>query len=408
MRVLALLLAWTAVSAQAAESTATLAWSDVEQLLQGHPQMVLAEAAVDAAAGEELTSRGLPNPEAELSLGYATPMEEGDGRAVWGLDAGWSVPWPGVIEGRVSGSRARLRAAQADQRLADRGVWQTARSLFLTLAHDQTVALLWAEAVVQAEELQRLVQLRVDRGEDRPMEALRATTEVERTRMESERAALQWQLGREGLGRWLGADFPGEFTVVADLGSWSSPPAREEVSRRVRAEHPTLRAATARLDGASADLRLAHAEAVPELTVGGFYEEELDLRAGGGVVGLEIPLGSPGAGDVARARAEKRMGEQELEMATRELGLVVDEAWTGYQTALMAVTRYHDGILPSASRAMELSNLAYRAGEVSLLEVLDAYRVLLEVRVEEADALLQLQLAIEEIQALIGETSHAS
>ncbi len=411
MRVLALWMACVAVSASAAPeagSPPTLTWADVEVLLADHPLSVTATATVEVAEGEALSARGLPNPEVELGVGYATPREEGDGMAVWGMDAGWSVPWPGVVEGRVSGSRARLRAAQADRHLADRGVWLTARTLFLTLAHDQTVALLWGEAVTQAEELQRLVQVRVDRGEDRPMEALRATTELERTRMEAERAALQWQLGREALGRWLGAQLPGEFLVNANLGSWPGLPAREEVARRVRAEHPSLLAATARLDGASADLRLAHAEAVPELSVGGFYEEELDLSAAGGVVGLEIPLGSPGVGEVARARAEKRIGEQELELASRELDLVVDEAWTGYQTALMAATRYRDGILPSASRAMELSNLAYRAGEVSLLEVLDAYRVLLDVRVEEADAQLQLQLSIEEIRALMGETDETN
>ena len=92
-------------------------------------------------------------------------------------------------------------------------------------------------------------------------------------------------------------------------------------------------------------------------------------------------------------------------MTAREIDLVADEAWAGYQAALTAVQRYGEGIVPSAESAAELSGVAYRAGEVSLLEVLDAHRVLLEVKVEEADAQLELQLAVEALRAMMGETN---
>ena len=123
----------------------------------------------------------------------------------------------------------------------------------------------------------------------------------------------------------------------------------------------------------------------------------------GASVGLEIPIGSPGAADVARAKADVTRAQQEQELTSRQVDLEIDEAWLEYTTALMAAERYRDGIVPSAEAAADALTLAYSAGEVSLMDVLDARRVLLEVHLEQADALLDLQLAIATVTHLMGD-----
>ena len=409
MRALALLslclatpfLAW-------ADAPPILGWTDVEYLLTAHPELVAAEAVEQAAAGEVTASRGVPNPEVELEVGYAWPWEEGSGRTIWGVEAGMPLPWPGVVVHRTRGATAALDEARAERQLMARGTRLRARGLFLTVAHDQAVASLWDEAVRQGEELQRLVQMRVERGEDRPVEALRVRVDLEHSRMESERATLTWHLHRAELGYWLGGVLPAEFSVDADLTEWGSVPSLADARAQVRAGYPVLVAADAHSRALESELRLARAEAVPELTLGGFYEEELDLRAAGAVIGLEIPLGSPGAGDIARARAEATRAEQDRLSAHREVDIALDEAWVCYRGALLAAERYRDGILPAASSANEMLMAAYRAGEVSLLDVLDGQRMHLQLQVEQQNALLELHLALEQIGALIGETHDAS
>ena len=410
MRALALLslcLA-TPVHAWAAVEPPVLTWLDVEQLLTAHPELVAAEAVEAAAAGELTASRGIPNPEVEVAVGYAWPWEEGEGRTIWGVEAGMPLPWPGVVVHSTRGARAALDEARAERQLMARGTHLRARELFLLVAHDQAVASLWSEAVRRGEELQRLVQMRVDRGEDRPVEALRVQVDLEHSRMESERATLTWHLHRAELNYWLGGALSDGFVVNEDLAAWRVAPALSEARARVHAGYPVLAAADAHAQVAESELRLARAEAAPELTLGGFYEEELDLRAAGAVIGLEIPLGSPGAGDIARARAEATRAEQDRLSAHREVDIALDEAWVCYRGALLAAERYRDGILPAASSANEMLMAAYRAGEVSLLDVLDGQRMHLQLQVEQQNALLELHLALEQIGALIGETHDAS
>jgi len=410
MRALALLslcLA-TPVLAWAAVEPPVLTWLDVEHLLTGHPELVAAEAVEEAAAGELTASRGMPNPEVEVEVGYAWPWEEGEGRTIWGVEAGVPLPWPGVVVHSTRGASAALDEARAERELMARGTHLRARELFLLVAHDQAVASLWSEAVRRGEELQRLVQMRVDRGEDRPVEALRVQVELEHTRMESERATLTWHLHRAELSYWLGGVLPEDFVVAADLTGWTTAPPLPEARARVHADYPVLAAADAHARAAESELRLAWAEAAPELTLGGFYEEELDLRAAGVAVGLEIPLGSPGAGEIARARAEATRAEQERLSVQREVDIALDDAWVHYRGALVAAERYRDGILPASSSATEMLMAAYQAGEVSLLDVLDGQRTHLQLQVEQQDALLELHLALEQIDALIGETHDAS
>lgn len=401
--------AWTLalllpVMAEAAEPVEVIRWDHIQQQLDNLPQRILAEAELDAARAALTGAHALPNPEAEFSVGQARPFDtaEPDG-VVWGIGLGMELPWPGILEGRIAGAASQLDAAEALRREMRRQTELQARSLYLTLARDQHVAGLWQHALQQSKQLDGAVAMRVDRGEDRPLESYRAHTEFERTAMDAQRSSASWELHRATLARWLGESLPAEFLVDAQLASWAPLPPKDEVATRARADHPALATVVAGTGAAEAALREARGEVVPALTIGGFYETEPDFKVAGASVGLEIPIGSPGAADVARAKADVTRAQQEQELTSRQVDLEIDEAWLEYTTALMAAERYRDGIVPSAEAAADALTLAYSAGEVSLMDVLDARRVLLEVHLEQADALLDLQLAIATVTHLMGD-----
>jgi len=378
-----------------------LTWPEVQAHLRDHPETARASLGVQAAEGRLLAAHGWPNPEIEGELGRAWSYDGAEERAVWGVGVGTQLPFPAALVGRVKGARGARDEAVARQRQAWRETCGAARAMYLVLVRDQEAARLWEEAASQAEELQRLVQVRVDRGEDRGLEAFRAATDGARTRMQAERADVTWALHRDGLRRWLGVALPASFRVEGEGVTLAIPPA-EEVRAAVHAAHPRLAAAVAELDAAAGALTEARGEIAPELHVGLGFEEELDGRALGGSVGLEIPLGSPGTGALASARAEKRMAELALESTRREIDLAVDEVWAGWSSADLAVRRYADDILPAARQTADALWVAYRVGDVSLLEALDARRVFLEVQLEALDAELERALAAEQVRALMG------
>lgn len=404
MRWLALSIALsTAAPAVASdEDPARITWADLQPLLRAHPAMEIADHGLAAADGERLAAQAVPNPELSAEFGRARSHDGAETAAVWAIEGELALAWPGSVQARVQGADARLRGARVDRQLSWRELRAQGRAMFLTLARDQQVATLWQSTVVDAEELERAVQLRVDQGEDPPLEALRVRAELERTRMEADRAALELDLHRDALGRWLGAALPREFTVVLEPET-DVAPTEDEVRRRAREGQPLLAAAEAVVEEAEAGLREARAEAVPELTVGAGFESELDARAVTGSVGLEIPILSPGSGEIRAARAEAAIAEQKRELVRREVDLQIDDAWVAFQAADGASRRYSAGILPAAETAAGALTRAYRSGQISLLDVLDARRTHLEVRVEYADVELERALALDAILTLMGE-----
>ena len=389
-------------AAAADDEGARITWADLQPLLRVHPAMEIADGGIAAADGERLAAGAIANPELGAEFGRAASHDGAEEAMVWGIEGELALPWPGSVAARIQGADARVRGAHVERTLAWRGLRAHGRSLFLTLARDQQVAGLWRSAVRDAEELERAVQLRVDRGEDPPLEALRVRAELERTRMEADRASLELDLHRDALDRWLGGAFPEGFTVVPGSDTGEAP-AEDEVRRRARDGHPLLAAADAALDEADAGLAEARAEAVPELVVGAGFESELDARAVTGSVGIELPILAPGAGEIRAARAERTIADRERELAGREVDLEVDDAWTAFLAADGAARRYDAGILPAAETAASALTLAYRSGEISLLDVLDARRTWLDVQVEFADVELERALALDAILTLMGE-----
>jgi cobalt-zinc-cadmium efflux system outer membrane protein len=402
VRVLALWLSLCVPAVCAAGDGTTIGWTEIRQLLDDHPAAAMAAARSDAAAGELLAAHAIPNPEVEASLGRATSHDGTASATVASVGAGLTLPWPGLIAARVRGAGASLDAARAEGRLQRRQLWLTTRALYWSVARDQQATALLQQAQAEGEQLLQMVQLRVAQGEDAPLAELRASTEQQRTRMKAERAARQAELHRQALDRWLGDALPDDYRIAETL-----PGAREVVpSEQIRglalAAHPAIEVAGAEAEAARAGLLQARSEVVPALTVGGEWETELDLRATRALLGFEIPLLAPGAGEIARARAEAEAARQQQQLVRREAELELDEALTDLATASDAASAYEGGIVPDATAAAEALTIAYRAGGVALMDVMDARRVLLEVQIEQVDALLQLQLATERIEALTG------
>ncbi len=404
MRWLAILVTLSAVAPAAAldGETARVTWADLQPLLRTHPAMEIADQGIAAADGGRLAAQAVPNPELGVEFGRARSHDGAEAAAIWGIEGELALAWPGSVQARVLAADARLRGARVERQVVWRELRARGRAMFLTLARDQQVASLWQSAVVDAEELERAVQLRVDRGEDPPLEAVRVRAELERTRMEADRAALELELHRDALDRWLGASLPEGFTVVLQPVVGAAP-AEDEVRRRALEGHPMLTAADAASAEADAGLLEARAEIVPELVVGAGFESELDARAVTGSVGLELPILAPGSGAVREARAEATIADRQRELVRREVDLQVDDAWVAFRAADGAARRYAAGILPAADTAASALTRAYRSGEISLLDVLDARRTRLEVQVEYADVELERALALDAILTLMGE-----
>jgi cobalt-zinc-cadmium efflux system outer membrane protein len=141
---------------------------------------------------------------------------------------------------------------------------------------------------------------------------------------------------------------------------------------------------------------------IPEVEVRGYASEETDRRMRGLGIVLDLPLWNWNSGRIAQARAQLEAGRQQLEWQTLETESAIIEAHGASVAAKQTAIRYRDRILPRAESAATIMEKAYRLGEASLLEVIDARRVLVETHLQYLAALLQAQLDDSQLDALTG------
>lgn len=149
---------------------------------------------------------------------------------------------------------------------------------------------------------------------------------------------------------------------------------------------PDVRMAERRLAAATADIGVATAELFPRLSIsaaGGFQAlDAADLFVPGSAIWSLAPRVSWRIFDGGRVRAQIRATEASADaaaLAYEEAVLAAlseaERALSRYNLGLIALDR-QDKAVAAARRSHELARVRYRAGDIALIELLDAQRVL--------------------------------
>jgi cobalt-zinc-cadmium efflux system outer membrane protein len=379
-----------------------LRWDDLVARLPDHPAAREGLLEVEIARGAADEARQLPNPTVEGTLARAE--ESGDTGLEWGAAVTLPLDWlatrgPEVDAADASVEEARQRWAARRRELLDR-----LRTLFYGLAHDREHVASVETEVAGMRELAKLVRLRVERGEARPIEALQAETELDRTENDLDRARAELETRQLQLRLLLPELGEGPFAPVADLDT-EPPPDLTASLDRIRAGAPEVRASRARQRAAEAELSREKRRRLPELAVSGFTDRELDKRVAGGVLEVELPLLSWNGGGVRRAEASLEAARAARETATREALAAFAEAHRSCERERRVAARYANEIAPRAEKTLEMLEKTFRVGETTLLDVLDARRTAGATRREALESRLSAKLACERVAALLAENA---
>lgn len=172
-------------------------------------------------------------------------------------------------------------------------------------------------------------------------------------------------------------------------------------------DHPQVLAINSSLLSAELSAKAAGREYWPEVTIGVGRREVNDpaFRASGNAVSLDItlPLFDDG-------RGEKRIAQSTIQELRARKTLLIRQLDADRLSAIHALATHQKMALQlktlRADSVRSLSRLAeasYQAGELSVMELLDAYQSDLAVNEQYIDAALQARLAYIQIQHLLGE-----
>ncbi|MEI9996891.1 MAG: TolC family protein [Rhizomicrobium sp.] len=392
----------SAAAPQAPGTPALTVREAVQRALAASPRLDAARAGVAAAAGTELQSHLLPNP--ELSVEAENIIGTGPYRGLSGSEFTYGVAQ--LIE--LGGKRdARQQAAAANRRAAETELSAAQLDLVrdVTLAYMDAVAA--EEGVRLAKDLEGTarsvfadVSRRVAAARDPLFQRSRAEMALTNATIARQRAESALVTARQKLGRYWGEPIVTESLAGNVFFVAQAPDALADYEAKLKDAPDLVRFARLR-DAREADLALARAGAVPDvrasLGVRQFAGRDAALVAG---VSIPIPVFNENEGEIARAGAEVTRISSERRQAELERSQQLVDALGRWKSAFAEIKSLKDAALPQAQRAFTLALAGYRVGGFQYLDVLDTQRALFETRGALNAALTRLHAARIEVERL--------
>lgn len=118
---------------------------------------------------------------------------------------------------------------------------------------------------------------------------------------------------------------------------------------------------------------------------------------------VEIPIFNRNQGQIARAEAEVEQAAWRYAAQRDRVEQEVREAFRRFQQASQSLDTLQNSLRPTVDRSIEQAERAYRNGDISLLNVLEATRQKYDVALRELDAEATLHRAWAELERTVGK-----
>ncbi len=305
--------------------------------------------------------------------------------------------------------------ARARKEIAGRGLVATVVESYYSAVSARRKSAYAMQSLDEAHRLLDITQKQEQGGEVAHSDVVKAQILLEQRQRETQDSDLAAERSLIALGVLVFQDYDRSFSVVDDLQAVPALPSFPEVQERATKYSPEIQAARARVEQEDFGVSAARGAGYPTLSLDYYfginanefavYNSEHQRNLGSSVQAtFTIPIWTWGATRSRIRQAELRLQQARVEssQAQREL---LGKLNTYYSEAQVAEAQV-DSLRRSAdlaSESLRLTLLRYEAGEVSVLEVVDAQSTLAQARNAYDDGLVRARVAIATLRTLTGE-----
>lgn len=366
------------------------------------------------AAQERVASAGaLPDPKAQFTyFGESVETRTGPQEAIYSLNQ--TVPWPKKLSTRKALAEAQSAAFSDRHELGIYEVRNQVTQRYVEVAYLEKAVLSTQANLDLIADTYAIVEEQVRGGQS--INAL-LRLEVERERVSDQLGRLKQQRveQRDHLAALLAMD-AAELGHQFEIPSGSRAPYdKQSLLTSVELTNPELQALRRGIDGSGERVELARLERYPDFTFGLNYiqvgnegsapDAGTDPWAVTVAVNLPIWEGKNRAA-IASATAEKRASEAIYRERLLQLKAELNSLLTRRTDNQKRSARYKDDLIPLAEQALENSRTAYESNQVSVLELIDSERALLELNLNYWRAVAHILQIDASIEALTGYRQH--
>jgi outer membrane protein TolC len=315
-------------------------------------------------------------------------------------------------EYRASAAAEAVARARAD--IAARGLVSTIVTNYYTLvAADRKLASA-QQALREAQQFLEIARQQEAGGEVAHSDVVKAQIQVNQRVRDAQEAELTVLKSRLGLSVLVFPDFRDQFSVVDDLQIVAPLPGLADVNAAAIGSSPDVRAAEASVQQEASGIGVARGAVLPVLSFDYWYGINANQFAiynpeGNRLLGsvfqaqVTVPLWNWGAGQskLRQAHLRETAAKAELTLAQRQLRANISTFHREAEIARNQVATLQES-LDLSTESLRLTVLRYQAGEVSVLEVVDAQTTLIQARNAYDDGLVRYRVALAALQTLTG------
>ena len=400
-------LLWSVPYAHGAEPQALRAQYDLTQLLsialQRNPSLAVVEAEGGESRGRLLGAQAYPNPELKVEAGPGRALDGPPNRGTEeSIRFSQPLEWVPKRSARIKAAEQGVEVSEFERKDAVFRVTAEVASAFYALLGGQRELMLTVQTLTAVEQLTATARKRVEAGEAAKFERVKAEVELQRATKEMERAHSHVAQARAALAATVGEGVEGEFEVSGEFPEGRAGLSLESLLEGARRRHPIIQAHERDRARRAALLDQAKASRMPDVSLFGGFDREIDRETYRAGVTIPLPLWSQRQGEIAEATAGARRAEAKTRQARLELTRGITQAYEQYRIAKGQLDLFRKGFLRQSEEAVEIARKSYRLGEVSLLELLDAQRVAFQVNREYYQAQVDLAMALAQLERLTG------
>jgi len=342
------------------------------------------------AAQEGRTVAGLrPNP--SIVVESENFAGSGDYRGTRSAETTTSLALPIELGGKRS-ARIAVANAQSDKAEIQAAAALADLRLRVTEAYVQAAAaeqrlVLAREQSGIAQSSLKAARTRVQAGAGAPIDEQRSNVLVVNAQVAEQSATLQADAARANLSRLIGRPVTGRFDL-----SWFR--AVRPVVYGPQTQTPVdgtlaLAAAQADVRTASAQVRLARAQRIPDVTISAGARRLAATNDTAAVVGLSIPfpLFNNGAAAERQARAVRDQSDAQRRLAMLDAQQDIESARADLATAGASARAAGGPALNAATETARIARVGYAQGKFGQLDLIQAEQTLADTRTAYVDAL---------------------
>ena len=421
----AALLVAAPAAGQPSTPDAPLTLQSVLDLARANSQQVrAAQLASDLAAEDRKQARAALLPSMNGFSQYIYTQPNGTPSGVWVPNDGPRVyaMWLNVHGDIFSlakwaeyrGASAAEAVARARADVAGRGLVATIVQNYYGLVAAQRKLASAQRSLGEAQQFLDITQKQESGGEVAHSDVVKAQIQVNQRMRDAQDAELAVLKSRLGLSVLVFPDFRDAFSVVDDMDAMMPLLPLADLRSSAVTNSPDVRVAAASVQQESFGVGVARGGVLPSLSFDYFYginanefatydPEGHRLLGSVAQVQLNVPLWNWGAAQSKLKQAQLRVqaAKSDLTLAQRQLQASINTFHREAEVARDQVASLRES-LDLSTESLRLTLLRYQAGEVSVLEVVDAQTTLIQARNAYDDGLLRYRVALAALQTLTG------